>query len=103
MDTISQVVQTFKNNTLISVQHLSNGIEHNENGPSYIEYYDDGSLKYERYMRHGKLHNKNDAAMVEHYPKDKPKPDWMNSNKPVYTKVERYFIDGVEQNPETFF
>lgn len=35
---------------------------HNDNEPAYVEYYEDGTIKYKIYMRNGKKHNEGDYS-----------------------------------------
>ena len=62
-----------------------NGKFHNENGPAYINYWDNGNIEYQAYYINGFLHNINGPADIHFY---------KNGN----VKMKEYYINNKMHN-----
>lgn len=62
---------------------------HNENGPSYLAYYDTGQERTRWYTRLGNYHNESGPAIVE-------------KNKDGAVRACHFYVDGVRLTKEEF-
>jgi antitoxin component YwqK of YwqJK toxin-antitoxin module len=72
----------FNNGNVKRKTYYKNGLEHNENGPSTIEYYENRNIRYVSYQINGKFHRIDGSAIIEYFDNNKP-------------EEEVYYINGV--------
>jgi len=76
------VTRITKDGIEIEVMHMHNGVFHNDNGPAWIQNYDDGTKKMIAFYKNGKLHSEQS---------DPSKQEFYSSGK---LKLESYYENG---------
>jgi antitoxin component YwqK of YwqJK toxin-antitoxin module len=70
-----------------------NGEYHNENGPAYINYYENGKIRYQLWYINGNLHNENGPANIWYYKNGKIKSQLWCINGNNHNENGPAFID----------
>lgn len=71
-------------------QEIRNKSWHREEAPAWIEYYENGKVRYEEWYLNDKRHRKNGSAIIEYY----------EDGKVVY---EKYYLYGKELTKEEYY
>ena len=68
-------ITKYPNGNIETITHLNNdGNYHNDKGPAYIQYYDNGQKQYEIYYKDGKWHNVLGPAHIWYF--DNGQKEW---------------------------